>query len=485
MPDTNARRPRWIARFLALLVVLSVMVPVLVAGPLANQASATTGQEAEFHSLLNGERAGAGLPGLANDPAAAQLARQWASTMAAQSRLRHNPELAEQVTASVTADWQRIGENVGVGYSVRSLHDAFMASAGHRANILGDFNRVGIGVVNEGSGRMWVTAVLIKGPAITSASLDAANANPEGSLDSTTTGLGTLRVAGWALDPNATGPIQVHVYVGNVGTALTAAAWRGDVGAAYPSHGSAHGFAATVKTPSTPGDYDVCAFAINVGPGSNELLGCRRVTIDRSPAGSLDGISMAPGSIRVAGWAVDPDRTGPIDVHVWVGGVGSVLRADRYRSDLASLLPGYGGGHGFAGSVRLPTAPGLYDLCAYGINQGAGSNRLLGCRTVKVERNPLGSVDLVARVAGGVRVSGWSLDPDTSEPIDVHVYVGSTGAGIEAARSRGDIAKAFPGFGDRHGFDLVVPTGSAKTTVCVYGINTSAGSNRLLGCRTV
>ena len=42
-----------------------------------------------------------------------------------------------------------VAENVGVGYSVQALHDAFMGSTGHRANILNaSYNRVGIGVVH-------------------------------------------------------------------------------------------------------------------------------------------------------------------------------------------------------------------------------------------------------------------------------------------------------------------------------------------------
>ena len=43
--------------------------------------------------------------------------------------------------------WLVVGENVGYAYSVSAVHNAFLNSPAHLANILGDYNRVGIGVV--------------------------------------------------------------------------------------------------------------------------------------------------------------------------------------------------------------------------------------------------------------------------------------------------------------------------------------------------
>ena len=64
--------------------------------------------------------------------------------------------------------WRSIGENVGVGDSVSSLHSAFMGSSGHRANILKpSYNRVGVGVVMDGS-KIWVTVRFLEGPALAS-----------------------------------------------------------------------------------------------------------------------------------------------------------------------------------------------------------------------------------------------------------------------------------------------------------------------------
>jgi hypothetical protein len=45
-----------------------------------------------------------------------------------------------------------------------------MNSPPHRANILGGYNRVGIGVVHDGNGRLWSTLVFIQGPPLAVAS---------------------------------------------------------------------------------------------------------------------------------------------------------------------------------------------------------------------------------------------------------------------------------------------------------------------------
>jgi uncharacterized protein YkwD len=50
-----------------------------------------------------------------------------------------------------------LGENVGMDYSVLEMHQAFMRSSGHRANILrSTWRKVGVGVKVH-NGRVWVT----------------------------------------------------------------------------------------------------------------------------------------------------------------------------------------------------------------------------------------------------------------------------------------------------------------------------------------
>ncbi|HUP72367.1 MAG TPA: hypothetical protein VM282_04905 [Acidimicrobiales bacterium] len=101
---------------------------------------------------------------------------------------------------------------------------------------------------------------------------------------------------------------------------------------------------------------------------------------------------------------------------------------------------------------------------------------------------PFGHVDRIDVLAGldSVLVQGWAIDRQTSDPIQVHVYVnGVLHAGPVADRSRVDVAAAFPSFGDRHGYAVSVPARAGINVVCVYGINVGAGSNSLIGCRDV
>jgi hypothetical protein len=149
------------------LVVLVAAASGLVAGAAPAAAATTDGAaETELVRLTNDDRAAAGLAALAHDPAASDVARAWATSMADRGELQHNPDVVAQVEAAVTPDWARIGENVGYGPRPGAIQDAFMASAGHRDNVLGRYNRVGVGAVRDEGGVLWVAVVFLEGPAI-------------------------------------------------------------------------------------------------------------------------------------------------------------------------------------------------------------------------------------------------------------------------------------------------------------------------------
>lgn len=133
-----------LALFVALLGTL-IVSPADAADP---------GAEASFVDLLNSERSAAGLPTLAVAADLTDVARRHSARMADQNDLHHNPNLASDVSG-----WQSVGENVGRGPRVQPIHDAFMDSSGHRANILdADWTEVGVGVEIR-DGVVWVTEV--------------------------------------------------------------------------------------------------------------------------------------------------------------------------------------------------------------------------------------------------------------------------------------------------------------------------------------
>jgi hypothetical protein len=318
----------------------------------------------------------------------------------------------------------------------------------------------------------------------------AGQAVPVGNLEVAWPAPGAIQIGGWALDADTAQPIAVHVYVdGTFRGAYEASGSRPDVAAAYPTMGSGHGFSALVGQ-FYGGVHKVCVYAINAGGGVNPALGCANVTLPSgNPKGSLNVVQTSPGAVRVVGWALDPDTSSPIATHVYVDGRWSgAVTANLGRPDVAAAFPGYGAHHGF--DVTVPVAGGgTHQVCTYAINVGRGTtNPAFGCATITMPTGPpYGAVDVAQGEAGGVRIAGWSIDPDTSGPVQVHVYVdGVWTAAVTANVSRPDVGATHPGFGDLHGFDATLPLRAGNHTLCVYGINVGpAAANQSLGCRAV
>ena len=122
----------------------------LTAGLAAVPAQAVVDPGQTLASLANSERAARGIPALTWRADLAETAAQWAAHMAATGTLAHNPSLGTQVVA-----WSGLAENVGYAGDVNTLHAAWMASAGHRANLLSTaYSELGVGVA-VANGRVW------------------------------------------------------------------------------------------------------------------------------------------------------------------------------------------------------------------------------------------------------------------------------------------------------------------------------------------
>ncbi|MET0830432.1 MAG: hypothetical protein ABWY26_12970 [Microbacterium sp.] len=357
---------------------------------------------------------------------------------------------------------------------------------------------VRVPATGEGTFDVCVYAINLNGGApatLGCSSLTAKSGSPAGQLESVTPVDGAVEVKGWAVDPDTAKPASVHVYVDSAGTALLADAALAQPVAQFPGYGTAHGF--TGKLTASPGAHSVCAYAINSGPGANVLIGCKDVIVPgaadlgRAPFGRFDSVTVSGSTAVASGWAIDPDTSASVDIHLYVGSAGKAIVADKSRPDVESAYPGFGASHGFAEQLSLPS--GQSDVCAYAINTGAGGNTFLGCKTVTaasaaaVDRGqvPFGNLEAVEPAAGGASVSGWALDPDTSDPIAVHIYADSVGYAFLADGSRTDVGAAYPGKGDRHGYSQFVSMASGSHSVCVYAINNGAGGHALIACRDI
>ncbi len=133
--------------FAAILVATGSLVGLPAAAAHADSGEAMV-------SLINLARSSSGLSALIDNASLDAVAQGQAGRMAASGILAHNPTLRSAVCC-----WTGLGENVGVGPSIQNLDSAFLASPEHRANILGKYDQVGVGVATDPAGRVWVSEV--------------------------------------------------------------------------------------------------------------------------------------------------------------------------------------------------------------------------------------------------------------------------------------------------------------------------------------
>jgi len=135
-------------------VFMSVLGFVGLGATAAHADTIDAGMESQFVTLINALRASKGLGTLSVDANLTQIGRGWSQQMANAGTISHNPNFPNEVTS----DWQTLGENVGQGYTVQSLFDAFVASPHHYENLVEpSYTRIGIGVVVTSSGQIFTS----------------------------------------------------------------------------------------------------------------------------------------------------------------------------------------------------------------------------------------------------------------------------------------------------------------------------------------
>lgn len=141
---TTTRRPARRAR--TAVVAAAALAVALFAGACNPESYQTS-------DMINHTRAQHGLHGLEFNAMLHMKAQAWAEHMSAQGGLSHSA-LRD---GNWSETWTKLGENVGRGSSLNDVHEAFMHSAPHRANILDPaYNKVGTGVVRGADGQYWV-----------------------------------------------------------------------------------------------------------------------------------------------------------------------------------------------------------------------------------------------------------------------------------------------------------------------------------------
>jgi len=146
-PAVRPRPGRSKARSKALLKVGAIVF----AGALVASSCVSSEQTTVFNQV-NNSRSSRDVRTTGANQWLSNFAQNWAEFMAVNCTLGHSRNYA---TANPYR-WRGLAENVGRGTSLTSMHNAFMNSASHKANILNpNFNYTGTGVA-KGCGYYWV-----------------------------------------------------------------------------------------------------------------------------------------------------------------------------------------------------------------------------------------------------------------------------------------------------------------------------------------
>ena len=318
--------------------------------------------------------------------------------------------------------------------------------------------------------------------------------SPAGVLETVTTQLGRTTANGWALDADTADPLAVALSVdGKALPAQSADVSRPDVAALWPGYGDRHGLATRLSL--VEGTHRLCLTGRNAATaadprGVDRVLGCLSTTVRHRPVGLLDVARQEPRGVRVRGWALDPDGTGPLSTVLTVDGTKRpAATASLTRTDLPTAWSANGTAHGL--DVVLPLPAGTHSVCltATNLTGTPGAAVGLGCRSVTVRHAPVGVATWARPVPGvGVSLSGWALDPDTTAATSVALSVdGVRVPDLHAGSTSAAAAAAWPGYGTGHGWSTTLRLAAGRHRVCVALADAvgTPGTSTALGCRSV
>jgi uncharacterized protein YkwD len=161
-------------RSLKLVAVIAAVVTSFAFAPGLHAQTSPAGDASRSVEMVNAARSQASVSTLDRNAGLDSIARAQAERMAQADAISHNPNLKSDADAA-GVNWRLIGENVGVGPDVESVHNAFMASPGHYQNIVyASYNTIGVGVALGQDGSVFVAQafanVVLKPPHPTVAS---------------------------------------------------------------------------------------------------------------------------------------------------------------------------------------------------------------------------------------------------------------------------------------------------------------------------
>jgi uncharacterized protein YkwD len=158
--------------------VIFVLLVLGATGYAQDAVSESAAAEQALFRMINRERAQDGVPELQWNEWLAQAAGKHAAEMARRRQLSHQfpgePGLRDRIAAT-SIRFDATAENVALGPTAAEMHDSWMHSPGHRANILEPkYNAIGVAVVRSGDELYAVTDFAHSVPALTASELEDA-----------------------------------------------------------------------------------------------------------------------------------------------------------------------------------------------------------------------------------------------------------------------------------------------------------------------
>jgi uncharacterized protein YkwD len=137
-------------------VLALVLLALVAAGCMPSDAKT-------FLDRTNALRKSNGVAALKEHDTLTNKAEAWARHMASTGRLEHS----NLSSGLGNLRWTALGENVGYSSrtsdTLKTIHNLFVNSAGHRANLLNSrFTHMGVGVATDSRGRVWVAEVFAR-----------------------------------------------------------------------------------------------------------------------------------------------------------------------------------------------------------------------------------------------------------------------------------------------------------------------------------
>jgi uncharacterized protein YkwD len=145
-PPSTLKRSKTTAKVLALVLAMALSL-----------SACFTTQQNQVANYVNNSRGARGIRPVAQNYQLTVKAQRWAEYLARTGPLAHS-----RLPSGITYRWRSLGENVGLGSSIRQVHRGYMNSSGHRANILSSrFNYIGTGYAT-GRGRVYTVQVFMQ-----------------------------------------------------------------------------------------------------------------------------------------------------------------------------------------------------------------------------------------------------------------------------------------------------------------------------------